>query len=646
MTALIFSLILPAKYTRAEDTPPLFRFAPQWMKDNASPVVPQHHSASAVPVRTKTAICTSPAEELKGMKKRFSAEQEKVKDLRALLEVKNIREQQCDAISHERDTLRQTLNNLQAKKQHAARGASADSHSDTAPQLRELKFLRDENSALSIREKAASAALEEARKQVARTSDDLVTDRSEIARLQLENKALVTRDDVQSAQLSSLGKFMEDNQRLKLALDDMTAAGTRYRKEAESLRRQRAEKIVADNPIRLHPATCPVHPNSSGINIQKADKAPFFFQTAPVSGNSEKVRVPDNLADDRLNGDYAAGVAFGREALTAISMNGLIGLPVSRQSLAGGFSDALSGHIRYSDSALQEALQSRSREVLLARDRTISAQKASGAKALSTFQRQSGVAQDKMGYWYRVDVPGDTQLSTDGAIYATVRESLADGTVIDAGSQVHQQVKDFPPLFRSVITQLKLHGSATFLVPPSLAYGDGGFPPRIPPGATMMYTLTINAQDTDDLNATDSAARRAGSQYLAAFMREPGVKKSSSGFWYQIRNKGDDRKIRISDTVTTVMRERLTSGKVISDMVADKKMLRMSLDSYPAMFREAISLLGRHGAITVVAPPELAYGDSGTPDGVPPGSTMVYDIRIVDVESGKTDSSAGNKKGI
>ncbi|WP_140183307.1 FKBP-type peptidyl-prolyl cis-trans isomerase, partial [Providencia stuartii] len=31
----------------------------------------------------------------------------------------------------------------------------------------------------------------------------------------------------------------------------------------------------------------------------------------------------------------------------------------------------------------------------------------------------------------------------------------------------------------------------TFVVPPELAYGDEGYPPSVPPGASLIYTLRI-----------------------------------------------------------------------------------------------------------------------------------------------------------
>lgn len=38
---------------------------------------------------------------------------------------------------------------------------------------------------------------------------------------------------------------------------------------------------------------------------------------------------------------------------------------------------------------------------------------------------------------------------------------------------------------------LKNHGTVTVAAPPELAYGDEGYPPRVSPGATMVYTIQV-----------------------------------------------------------------------------------------------------------------------------------------------------------
>lgn len=61
-----------------------------------------------------------------------------------------------------------------------------------------------------------------------------------------------------------------------------------------------------------------------------------------------------------------------------------------------------------------------------------------------------------------------------------------------SGKWVSQPVNAFPPVFRSTLLKMKNHGSVTLVVPPSLAYGDQGYPPKVPPGATMVYSLRIH----------------------------------------------------------------------------------------------------------------------------------------------------------
>ncbi|WP_261158351.1 FKBP-type peptidyl-prolyl cis-trans isomerase N-terminal domain-containing protein, partial [Serratia rubidaea] len=134
---------------------------------------------------------------------------------------------------------------------------------------------------------------------------------------------------------------------------------------------------------------------------------------------------------------------------------------------------------------------------------------------------------------------------------------------------------------------------------------------------------------------------RQGLRYVEQFRKNKSVKKSSSGFYYRIDYLGAG-KIDNSDTVAVVVKESLTNGKVIKDMDIAGTSISQPLSSYPAMFRDAIKQLQNHGTMTMVVPPELAYGDKGLAPDIPPGSTMVYNIRILDVLP--ADGAAGNKK--
>jgi FKBP-type peptidyl-prolyl cis-trans isomerase len=125
--------------------------------------------------------------------------------------------------------------------------------------------------------------------------------------------------------------------------------------------------------------------------------------------------------------------------------------------------------------------------------------------------------------------------------------------------------------------------------------------------------------------------RAKGESFVAEFKKKKGAKKSSSGFWYRIDYPGDGA-IAETSRVDVVVKETLTDGLVIQDMESSGKVLSQSLSAFPPLFREAIGYLKNHGSLTMVVPPELAYGEAGYAPQIPPDATMVYELRIVDVD--------------
>lgn len=147
-----------------------------------------------------------------------------------------------------------------------------------------------------------------------------------------------------------------------------------------------------------------------------------------------------------------------------------------------------------------------------------------------------------------------------------------------------------------------------------------------------------------DEAAIDSALRTAqqrlqqtqapppdGKAYLADFARQEGVKQDALGFYYRVDYAGSGA-IGADDRVDIVVRESLTDGRVVKDMELAGTVISQPLTRYPPLFRAAIEKLQQHGAITLVVPPALAYGKQGSPPAIPPNATMIYTLRIADVQ--------------
>ncbi|HHK8150473.1 FKBP-type peptidyl-prolyl cis-trans isomerase N-terminal domain-containing protein [Serratia ureilytica] len=122
-----------------------------------------------------------------------------------------------------------------------------------------------------------------------------------------------------------------------------------------------------------------------------------------------------------------------------------------------------------------------------------------------------------------------------------------------------------------------------------------------------------------------------GKAYLADFARQEGVKRDALGFYYRVDYAGSGA-IGADDRVDIVVRESLTDGRVIKDMELAGTVISQPLTRYPPLFRAAIEKLQRHGSITLAVPPALAYGKQGSPPAIPPNATMIYTLRIADVQ--------------
>lgn len=232
------------------------------------------------------------------------------------------------------------------------------------------------------------------------------------------------------------------------------------------------------------------------------------LQAVQKSGQEEQVRLKSRLAEmpvvtaDELREsaaqqDYAAGVMTGRDLLVMQEGLGLLGLKTENRLLLAGLRDALNQQVLLNSSALQAALSASETRTRQARERIIIVQKAAGEKYLAAFSKDKGAQQDESGFWYRLDYVGDGEfIRGEGTrVEVVVTEKLTDGSVVEdmdaTGRSLVMNLEDYPPLFRRALERMKNHATMTLVAPPDLAYGDEGYPPKVPPGATMIYTLRV-----------------------------------------------------------------------------------------------------------------------------------------------------------
>lgn len=223
---------------------------------------------------------------------------------------------------------------------------------------------------------------------------------------------------------------------------------------------------------------------------------------------------------------YAAGVMMGRDILSLQAANALSGIRTDNRFLLAGVRDALNRQELLNENTLQTALSQAEQSIRKARLETAAGWKKAGVAWLETFKKQKGVQKDSSGFWYRIEHAGDGELigGDDTVVDVVVVEKLTDGTVIEdmdaRGTVISQPLGEYPPVFRSALRLLKNHGTVTVAAPPELAYGDEGYPPRVPPGATMVYTIRV-----EDVKAENASPGEQKDRSAVASEKTKGAKK-------------------------------------------------------------------------------------------------------------------------
>ncbi|MRE40738.1 peptidylprolyl isomerase [Klebsiella quasipneumoniae] len=191
---------------------------------------------------------------------------------------------------------------------------------------------------------------------------------------------------------------------------------------------------------------------------------------------------------------YAIGASMGTEALNVLTTRRTQGINVDAGLVLQGIEDAFSGQLRLGEQERNKALFDISQQVYQNLNKIEQKNISAGKKYQQAFARKKDVV-FKDGVYSRIDYPGKGKISGNDLVTVVIKEMLTDGTVINdmemKDQALTQKLDAYPPVFRGPLKRLQNHGSVTLVVPPDKAYGSKGLPPKIPPGATMVYSVRI-----------------------------------------------------------------------------------------------------------------------------------------------------------
>ena len=413
---------------------------------------------------------------------------------------------QLAAAEKEKQAALEQVKALNAEKQPlTTRLAAAEKEKQAV--LEQVKALNADKQSLTIRlaaaEKAQQAALDQAKAlnadkqplatRLAAAEKEKQAVLEQIKALNADKQSLTIRlaaaEKTQQAALDQVKALNADKQSLstRLAAADKAPHGPANDAAAPKNEPPEMAAIVAAYRLQADKDNAQLRMKEDEIELLRTQ---LSVQSKTRSGESAAAKLSASGEQQA----YAIGASMGSEALNVLTTRRTQGVTVDAGLVLQGIEDAFRGQLRLGEQERNKALFDVSQQVFQNLNKIEQKNISAGKKYQQAFARKKDVV-FKEGVYSRVDYPGKGKISGNDLVTVVIKEMLTDGTVIndmEAKDQaLTQKLDTYPPVFREPLKRLQNHGSVTLVVPPEKAYGSKGLPPKIPPGATMVYSVRI-----------------------------------------------------------------------------------------------------------------------------------------------------------
>jgi peptidylprolyl isomerase len=240
---------------------------------------------------------------------------------------------------------------------------------------------------------------------------------------------------------------------------------------------------------------------------------------------------------------------------------------------------------------------------------TSSATQAANQPAAPSITPSQGEVTTSSGLRYVDEAAGSGEALQPGDfIRLNYTGALADGTQFGSSAESGQPVL-FPvgigaiiPGLDEGIVSMKVGGKRKLIIPPALAFGENGSGAVIPPNATLIFDVEVvellPRVKIEDIVVGDGASPKAGDTLVVHYTGtlEDGTKFDSS------LDRNEPFEFQFG------------AGNVIPGW--DQGLLTMKV--------------GGKRKLTIA--PEMAYGEQGSGDTIPPNATLIFEVELLEIK--------------
>lgn len=145
------------------------------------------------------------------------------------------------------------------------------------------------------------------------------------------------------------------------------------------------------------------------------------------------------------------------------------------------------------------------------------------------------------------------------------------------------------------------------------------------------YMATLRMKQEAEMKAAGAKGAEAGKKFLAENAKAEGVITTKSGLQYQVITQGKGTKPAKTDKVKVHYTGKLLDGTVFDSSVERKEPATFGVTQVIPGWVEGLQLMPVGSKYKFVIPAELAYGMRGSPPRIPPNSTLIFEVELLEI---------------
>lgn len=149
--------------------------------------------------------------------------------------------------------------------------------------------------------------------------------------------------------------------------------------------------------------------------------------------------------------------------------------------------------------------------------------------------------------------------------------------------------------------------------------------------AMQLCQQKMRAAAQEKAAAVASKMKAEGEAFLAENAKKDGVKVTATGLQYEVLSEGTGKQPAKTDTVRVHYTGKLLDGSVFDSSVERGEPAEFGLSQVIPGWTEGLQLMKEGGKFRFYIPADLAYGDHGAGNSIPPQATLIFDVELLAV---------------